>query len=86
MGKGDLITATIIGLFCFCRILLPIDLRPSYAFTFNGLYADLCSLMMKNMIFRGREYELWYSVVLGIEIIALIKIIKFLLEYRSTVY
>ena len=86
MGKGDLITATIIGLFCFCRILLPIDLRPSYALTFNGLYADLCSIMMKNMTFGGGEYEVWHSVVWCIELIALIKIIRFILEYRSTVY
>ena len=84
MGKTELITAIMIGMLCFCRILFPVDLRSSYAIRFKGLYADLCSTMMKNVIFLGRKYEVWHGIALSTGVVAFIKIVKFLLEYRST--
>ena len=84
MGKTELITAIMIGMLCFCRILFPVDLRSSYAIRFKGLYADLCSTMMKNVMFLGRKYEVWHGIALSIGVVAFIKIVKFLLEYRST--
>lgn len=73
MGKTELITAIMIGMLCFCRILFPVDLRSSYAIKFKGLYADLCSTMMKNVMFLGRKYEVWHGIALSIGVVAFIK-------------
>lgn len=85
MGKGELITATMIGFLCFWRILFPIDLRLSYAISFKGIYADLCFIMMKKINFSVMRCELWHGIIVIIGIVALIKIIRFFWEYKTTI-
>lgn len=83
MEKGDFITATMMGLLCLCRILLPIDLRSSHAVTFDGVYEKFCSVLMKHTVLFERKLEVWHGVVLVIGIAAFLKMIKFLLEYKA---